>query len=162
MIARAEADHDLTSRARYEHGAFESLDFKDARFDHVFSMEALYYAIDLEQAIAEIYRVLKPGAQANVIVDRFQESEHTEGWSEQVGLHMHWLSESEWRAAFEAAGFTPVQTQRVRDSRGPGEEADFQPSEHCPGLEDQGRTVRGRQPLGAGSKAGLTAAAYSR
>jgi SAM-dependent methyltransferase len=132
MVARAEAGHDLTSRARFERGTFENLEFRAGRFDHVFSMEALYYAVDLPRALAEVFRVLKPGGEADVVIDRFEESVHTEAWSEQVGLDMYWMSEAEWVAAFEKAGFSPVNSERVRDSRGPGSEADFVPSEHCP------------------------------
>jgi hypothetical protein len=47
MIARAEELHSLTIRARYEVGRFEALDFPDKKFDRVFSMEALYHAVDL-------------------------------------------------------------------------------------------------------------------
>jgi ubiquinone/menaquinone biosynthesis C-methylase UbiE len=132
MIARAEATHDLTSRARYERGTFERLDFRDGKFDKVFSMEALYYAVDLERALAEIHRVLKPGGAADVVLDRYKESPHTESWSSMLGLAMHWLSEQEWKAAFERAGFTDVALTRVLDSRGPGSPEDFQPSAHCP------------------------------
>ncbi len=132
MIARAEATHDLTARARYERGAFEKLDFKDAKFDRVFSMEALYYAVDLERALSEVFRVLKPGGSADVVLDHFEESAHTQHWSTKVGLAMHRLSEAEWQAAFERAGFANVVLTRVRDSRGPGSQAEFRPSEHCP------------------------------
>ncbi len=132
MIKKAEELHDLTSRARYERGAFEAMGLPDGRFDRVFSMEALYYALDLSAAIGEILRVLKPGGISHVIIDRFAESVHTEGWEEQIGLDMAFLSEAEWKGAFESAGFTGVETERVIDSRGPGDEASFEPDRHCP------------------------------
>jgi ubiquinone/menaquinone biosynthesis C-methylase UbiE len=132
MIARAEATHDLTSRARYECGKFEKLEFKDAKFDRVFSMEALYYAVDLERALAEIARVLKPGGSADIVLDHYEESPHTRHWADKVGLSMHRLSESQWKAAFERAGLVGVVLTRVRDSRGPGEASGFRPSEHSP------------------------------
>ena len=132
MIARAEALHDLTSRARYEAGQFEAIDFPDGKFDRVFSMEALYYAVDLDAAIGEIFRVLKPGGVAHIVLDCFREAAHTEHWAEAVGLHMHFLGEADWKSRFEAAGFEPVETSRVIDSRGPGDEGAFTPTEHCP------------------------------
>ena len=132
MIAKAESLHDLTSRARYERGTFETIDFKDGKFDRVFSMEALYYAVDLPLAVREIHRVLKAGGVAHVVVNRFAESKHSEGWAESVGLDMAYLSVAEWAQLFEAAGFASVETECVLDSRGPGEEADFEPSAHCP------------------------------
>lgn len=120
MIARAEALHSLTIRARYEVGSFEKLDFKDAHFDRVFSMEALYYATDLGQAIRECFRVLKPGGSVETLVDYYEESAASEPWAKVMGLALHRLSEPGWSAVFEKAGFRPVTTARVIDSRGPG------------------------------------------
>lgn len=132
MIARAEELHDLTSRARYERTAFEDLDFPDSKFDRVFSMEALYYSTDLGQAVSEIHRVLKPGGVAHVVVNRFSESIRSEGWATSVGLDMAYISTEEWGAAFRDVGFTTVESERLIDSRGPGDEASFKPSAHCP------------------------------
>ena len=42
------------------------------------------------------------------------------------------LSESAWAQLFTDAGFTKVETSRVIDSRGPGDEADFTPSDTYP------------------------------
>jgi len=131
MIAQAESLHDWTYRARYERGTFEKLDFPDGKFDHVFSMEALYYAVDLPAALAEVARVMKPGATADIIVDHFTDSVHTHSWSDSIGLPLNTLSEEEWAAAVLAAGLASVTTTRVIDSRTP-DEATFKPSVHCP------------------------------
>jgi ubiquinone/menaquinone biosynthesis C-methylase UbiE len=119
MIARAESLHSLTIRARYELGDFEALDFRDAHFDRLFSMEALYYARDVDKALAEAFRVLKPGAVADVIIDHYAESPATADWGERMGLQLHFQRESDWREAFARAGFAGVKTERVRDRRGP-------------------------------------------
>jgi ubiquinone/menaquinone biosynthesis C-methylase UbiE len=132
MVARAEELTSYTIRAKYEIARFEELPFKDASFDKAFSMEAIYYSVDLSRALREIQRVLKPGGSADLVVDCFAESPTTRAWSAIVGLHMHCLSESEWRAKLEAAGFTNIELARVLDSRGPGDPKQFKPSEHCP------------------------------
>jgi ubiquinone/menaquinone biosynthesis C-methylase UbiE len=125
LIARAEALHSLTIRARYEQGSFEELDFKDGTFERVFSMEALYYARDLERSIAEILRVLKPRGQAEILIDYYAESPASEPWGKVMGLALHRLGERDWQAAFERAGFRNVRTERVVDSRGPGSAQSF-------------------------------------
>jgi ubiquinone/menaquinone biosynthesis C-methylase UbiE len=117
MIERAEELHSLTIRARYEVGSFERLDFKDAKFDRLFSIEALYYAVDLERALAEAWRVLKPGGRVDVVVDFYAESPSTSAWPQKTGLAMQRLSADGWRAAFERAGFTEVTTARLFDTR---------------------------------------------
>ncbi len=132
MIARAEDTHDLTSRARYELGRIEELDFPDGRFDRVFSMEVLYYVVDLQQALGEMLRVLKPGGSAHAVLDCFADSPHTASWSDSIGLEMHYLSEVRWRELFAEVGFVDVASQRVIDSRGPGDEESFEPGTHCP------------------------------
>ena len=137
MIARAEAGHDLTSRARYEVGTFEALDFPDGRFDRIFSMEALYYATDLPKALAEVFRVTKPNGHCDLVVDRFRESAQTENWEEICGLAMHYLSEAQWKDAVVAAGFTEVTCTRVIDSRGPGSEEEFEAGVHIATWQDK-------------------------
>jgi ubiquinone/menaquinone biosynthesis C-methylase UbiE len=128
MIARAESLHSYTIRARYEVGTFETLNLPDGRFDRIFSMEALYYAVDLAKTLTEMLRVLKSGGTADVVLDFYWEAESTHVWSEAMGLAMNLLSEAEWKTAFEEAGFDDANLCRVVDSRGPGDEAEFVPS----------------------------------
>lgn len=135
MVARAEEQTSLTLRARYEVAAFEALPFADRSFQRIFSMEAIYYAIDLDRALAECARVLAPEGSIDLVVDCFDESPSTRSWSAIVGLPMQCLSEPEWRARLERAGFVHVVLARVIDSRGPGDRASFTPSAHCPDWE---------------------------
>jgi ubiquinone/menaquinone biosynthesis C-methylase UbiE len=135
MIARAEELHSFTIRARYEVSAIEELGLKDETFSHVFSMEALYYAPDIDKALSEALRVLKPGGRIDVVIDFYANNAPTEGWSETIDAPMTWLSETEWASRFEAAGFTGVSTSRVVDSRGPGDEASFKPGRAYPDWE---------------------------
>jgi ubiquinone/menaquinone biosynthesis C-methylase UbiE len=134
MVAQAESLHSYTIRARYEVMPFERLDLKDGQFQRVFSMEALYYAVDLDATLAEIHRVLKPGGTVDVVIDFYKENAASEDWTERTGVPMHWLGEDEWKARFEAAGFTDVTTERVLDSR-PVDEAAFEPDACVPDLE---------------------------
>jgi len=135
MIAQAEALHSYTIRARYELGPIERLEFGEAQFQRVFSMETLYYAVDLDAALGEMLRVLAPGGTADVVVDYYRENPGVCGWAEATGVPMHLLAEADWRAAFERAGFTNVAHERVRDSRGTGDAASFEPSCCYPDFE---------------------------
>jgi ubiquinone/menaquinone biosynthesis C-methylase UbiE len=130
MVERAEALHSLTIRARYEIAAFEALPFGDARFERVFSMEAIYYAADLDRSLAEIARVLVPGGRVDLVIDYYTESPHTASWTCAMAVKVHWLSTAEWIARLQRAGLADVRAERVVDARGPGSEADFAPS-HC-------------------------------
>ena len=132
MIARAEDLSDLTMRVRFEPGRFEELPFKEAFFDRVFSMEALYYAVDLARAVAEIHRVLKPSGRVEILMDRYRERPDSADWHEKLGLGMAFLSVSEWEELFGDAGFAAIETRRLVDSRGPGDPDTFEPSTHYP------------------------------
>jgi ubiquinone/menaquinone biosynthesis C-methylase UbiE len=135
MIARAEALSSLRIRARYEHGSFEALDFPSAHFELAFSMEAIYYAVDLDATLRELHRVLKPGGAAHVLIDCYAERPSTDAWSALMQLELHHLSETDWRAAFARAGFNGVETARVKDSRAARDAAGFQASSCFPDWE---------------------------
>lgn len=132
MVERAEELHSYTIRARYEVMTFEALDFGDGHFDRAFGMESLYYAVDLDQALSEVHRVLKSGGCCDFVIDFYAERPATRGWTEHMDVPMLFLSEAEWSDAFARAGFTGFETRRVLDPKGPGDEADFQPSDWSP------------------------------
>lgn len=134
MIARAEELHSFTIRARYEVGPFEKIDFADGKFDRVFSMEALYYAVDLDASLVEILRVLKPGGAADIVIDYFTENAGTASWADATGVPMHYLGEAEWKARFEGAGFGDVNLRRVIDTRA-ADESKWEPDVCHPTFE---------------------------
>ncbi len=57
----------LSSALRYEYGDAESLPFEDETFDVAFS-STVFEECDVEEGLAELRRVLKPGGRAGVIV----------------------------------------------------------------------------------------------
>ena len=132
MIARAEELHSYTIRARYEESVFEELEFPDGKFQRIFSMEALYYSTEPARVIAEMHRLLSEGGTADIVIDCYKERESTHSWGESINLTLQVLSEAEWAQLFTDAGFSHVETKRVIDSRGPGDEADFTPNETYP------------------------------
>lgn len=128
MIAEAERIHSLTIRARYHVAPFEQLDLPDERFQRVFSMEALYYAVDLPKALSEVRRVLRPGGTCDIVIDYYTDNPATACWASKTGVTMQRLSEAEWCQALAHAGLADATAQRVVDSRGPGDPARFTPS----------------------------------
>lgn len=100
--------------ADYLRATFDRLPFRDGSVDVVFSMEAIYYAPDLEAALADVTRVLVPGGRHDAVVDYYEENEASHGWPQECGVPMHLLSEAEWADAFRRSGLVDVRTERVR------------------------------------------------
>lgn len=104
----------LDPRVRLLQADLTALPFADDSFGAGFSMEALYYADDVERALAEAARVLAPGARLDALIDYYEENEASHGWPEKTGVSMTLVDEAGWGELFERAGFTDVGTDRVR------------------------------------------------
>ena len=159
MIARARELSGEYPDLSFKQALFDSLPVEDAIVDRVFSMEALYYALDPGAVIDEIFRVMKPGGCAEIIINFYRENSTTAGWADELGVPMHWLSGGEWEDLFRAGGFHPVEACRVLDPGGPGREEGFIPDPWCPtwpdrrDFYDQGSLwIRAAKPEAGGSR----------
>jgi len=97
-------------------GDFDALPFADDSLDHVFSMEAFYYATR-HHTLEEIRRVLKPGGTFYCAVNYFAESEQTHAWQENIAIDMTLWSRAEYREAFREAGLYVAEQGRDPDDR---------------------------------------------
>ncbi|OYR44800.1 SAM-dependent methyltransferase [Halorubrum sp. Eb13] len=96
-------------------GDFDALPFADDSLDHVFSMEAFYYAADPRNTLREIRRVLKPGGTFYCAVNYFAESESTHAWQDNIAVEMTLWSREEYREAFRDAGLYVAEQDNVPD-----------------------------------------------
>lgn len=94
-------------------GQFEKLPWPGQSFDHVTSIEALYYCPDPQQALQEIVRVLKTCGRFDLIIDYYADSEGTSTWDEGLGFEITRLSIAEWVSLAESAGLQNCQTRRI-------------------------------------------------
>lgn len=114
-------------RIGFLRGDFEALPFATDSVDHVVTMEAFYYARDPRRALEEVRRVLRPGGTFYCGVNYFEESEHTHGWEERVGVEMTLWSSAEYRAAFRDAGLVVAEQGTI-----PDREIEIPPEEEFP------------------------------
>ncbi len=96
-------------------GDFDSLPFAADTVDHVFSMEAFYYAANPHGTLREVRRILKPGGTFYCAVNYFEESESTHAWQEHISVDMTLWNRSEYRAAFREAGLHVAEQDAIPD-----------------------------------------------
>ncbi|WP_020221002.1 class I SAM-dependent methyltransferase [Halarchaeum acidiphilum] len=99
----------------YVVGDFDDLPFADDSVDHVFSMEAFYYAPDPAHTLEEVRRVLRPGGTFYCAVNYYEENVHSHGWQADIGVEMTRWSRGEYREAFREAGLHVAEQDTVPD-----------------------------------------------
>ncbi len=105
MITRATEASTGLHGLDFRVGAFGTLPWDDGSFQHAWSFEALYYAPDLDVALAEIHRVVTPGGTLTIGTDFYEEHEESRGWPAMMGIPMELLSADGWQARLEGSGF---------------------------------------------------------
>ncbi|MGQ4557084.1 methyltransferase domain-containing protein [Halobellus sp. GM3] len=88
----------------YVVGDFDALPFADDSVDHVWSMEAFYYASNPDHTIEEVARILRPGGTFYCAVNYYEENVHSHEWQERIDVQMTRWSTDEYRAAFREGG----------------------------------------------------------
>ena len=96
-------------------GDFDALPFADASVDHVFSMEAFYYARDPAHTLAEIVRILRSGGTFYCAVNYYEENEASHAWQEGISIPMTRWDRAAYRAAFREAGFQVAAQETIPD-----------------------------------------------
>jgi len=117
MVRLAKQVSSARNSVQFRQARFEELPWSDDFFDHAFSMEALYYALEVPVALQSVARVLRPGGTLTVCIDFFEENPHCHGWQPMMGVPMALLSEAQWCEHLEAAGFAIEDTFRCYDPR---------------------------------------------
>ena len=102
-------------RVGYVRGDFESLPFADESVNHIFSMEALYYASDPLQTLQEIRRVLRPGGTFYCAVNYYEENVYSHRWQDNISIEMTRWDRQEYREAFREAGLFVAEQDNIPD-----------------------------------------------
>ena len=96
-------------------GDFDDLPFADDSVDHVWSMEAFYYAPDPHHTLEEVARILRPGGTFYCAVNYYEENVHSHQWQDNIAIEMTRWSHDEYRAAFRDAGLYVAQQDAIAD-----------------------------------------------
>ncbi|OIB55515.1 class I SAM-dependent methyltransferase [Natrialba sp. SSL1] len=114
-MAHNAAGYTQDPQVSYVVGDFGSLPFGDDTIDHVWSMEAFYYAADPHETLAEIARVLRPGGTFYCAVNYYEENVHSHEWQEKISIEMTRWDRDQYREAFRNAGLHVAEQDNVPD-----------------------------------------------
>jgi arsenite methyltransferase len=84
-------------------------------FSHAISVESAYYWPKPGAGLREIFRVLRPGGVAWILINYYRDNLHCHQWGPLLAVPTHLLPAEEWAELFRAAGFKDVAQERVVD-----------------------------------------------
>ncbi|HKW33595.1 MAG TPA: class I SAM-dependent methyltransferase [Candidatus Acidoferrum sp.] len=96
-------------------GEVQEIPWEPNFFSHAISVESSYYWPDPAAGIRDIFRVLKPGGAAWILMNYYRDNPHCHQWGDLLAVKTHLLSAEEWSEFFRAAGFGSVQHVRIVD-----------------------------------------------
>ncbi|WIV67187.1 class I SAM-dependent methyltransferase [Natrialbaceae archaeon AArc-T1-2] len=99
----------------YVVGDFDALPFAAGSIDHIWSMEAFYYAADPLETLREIARVLRPGGTFFCAVNYYEENVHSHEWQKSIAVEMTRWDRHEYREAFREVGLHVAGQDNIPD-----------------------------------------------
>ncbi|RQG94634.1 class I SAM-dependent methyltransferase [Natrarchaeobius chitinivorans] len=114
-MARNAAGYTADPGVGYLVGDFDSLPFAADSIDHVWSMEAFYYAADPHHTLEEIARILRPGGTFYCAVNYYEENVYSHAWQESISIPMTRWDRDQYRSAFHDAGLYVAEQDNVPD-----------------------------------------------
>jgi SAM-dependent methyltransferase len=96
-------------------GEVEEVPWEANFFSHAISVESSYYWPNPAAGIREIFRVLKPGGSAWILINYYLDNPHCHPWGDLLAVKTHLLSAAEWSELFRGAGFVNVEHVRIVD-----------------------------------------------
>jgi SAM-dependent methyltransferase len=115
MVRRARRNYVALDNTMFVIGAADEIPWDANFFTRAISVESAYYWPDPARGLREIFRVLREGGSAWVLINYYRDNPHCHQWAEQFATPAHLLSAEEWAAMFRDAGFTDVARRRIAD-----------------------------------------------
>lgn len=112
VARRTSVDHD---NLLFVTGEVSEIPWEPNFFDHAISVESSYYWPNPAVGIREIYRVLRPGGAAWILINYYRDNPHCHQWGALLAVPTHLLWGEEWAEMFRAAGFAQASHERIAD-----------------------------------------------
>jgi SAM-dependent methyltransferase len=84
-------------------------------FTHAISVESAYYWPEPAKGVKEMFRVLRPGGTAWILINYYRDNPHCHQWGPLLAVATKLSSAEEWSGLFGEAGFAEIAHERVPD-----------------------------------------------
>ena len=115
MVRRARQASVELAHVMFVVGKVEEISWEDNFFTRVVSVESAYYWPDPLRGFREIFRVLRAGGSAWMLINYYRDNPHCHQWGAMLAVPTRLLSAEEWMGLLRAAGFTDVAQRRIPD-----------------------------------------------
>jgi SAM-dependent methyltransferase len=112
LARRASADYD---NLLFVTGEVGEIPWEPNFFTHAISVESAYYWPNPAAGVNEIFRVLRSGGAAWILINYYRDNPHCHQWGALLAVPTHLLSAGEWADMFRGAGFSDVSHERIAD-----------------------------------------------
>ena len=115
MLVRARAKTTSENPVAWIESDALHLPFPDHSFDLVSSAFGFRNLADYDAGLREIFRVLRPGGSAWILINYYRDNPYCHQWSKLLKIPAHLFSAEEWAGMFRKAGFVNVTHRRIVD-----------------------------------------------
>ena len=116
MVRRAQAASASVSNLQFLQGSAEEIPAPADSFTQVISVESAYYWQEPARGVAEVFRVLRPGGSAWILINYYRDNPYCHQWFVHFRIPTHLLSVAEWQRLFDDASFSMVNHRRIFDA----------------------------------------------
>lgn len=115
MVRRARRNYVALENTMFVIGGVDAIPWDANFFTHAISVESAYYWPDPARGLHEIFRVLREGGCAWILINYYRENPHCHQWADVFKTPAHLFGAEEWSALFGEAGFSEIAHSRIPD-----------------------------------------------
>ena len=115
MVRRARRNYVDVENTMFVVGSVDEIPWDANFFTHAISVESAYYWPEPARGMKEIFRVLREGGMAWILINYYRENLHSHQWSRHFSIPANLLSADEWETLFREAGFRDISHRRISD-----------------------------------------------
>jgi ubiquinone/menaquinone biosynthesis C-methylase UbiE len=115
MIKQAQRSTDGLDNLTFLTGGVDLIPWQDDFFTRAISVESAYYWPDPARGVREIFRVLRPGGSAWILINFYRDNPYSHQWVDELTVPVKLLSAEEWASLFRETGFSEAAHRRIPD-----------------------------------------------